>query len=460
MASPPKEARREARRERRPPEPAPKKGRAGWDLTLLGLYLLLLVPPFVFRTDTTDNFRLPKLQYTEGFAGLALALLVWRLADLPRIEWRELWARLRREPAILALLPLVAIAAVGALFAPHPERTTEALFSLLLAAIFLAGLALALSREERDRLLRLMCWPAAALAVLGILQFHDLIHPFGFQSESTERLQLTSLAGGAFDLSAYLLLPALFSLRELFRAEGRRGRTVWGLAAALFVYGIAVSQTLTVLIGLAAGVAILGFFCVRRYFWQVAGGLAALALLLVLVVPPLRGRVDHAAKAIADQDYNQLLSGRLDGWRVAGRMLADHPLAGVGHGAFRSEFGDTKLELADQGVEFFLGHRGAYFTNAHNDLLEVGAELGWPGLLAACWGIWLVLRQALRRKAAGAPADLVGFELGMLAAMFLVALANFPFHLALVVYPWLIFLSGLLAKDGLGLPEPPAEVSR
>ncbi len=63
-----------------------------------------------------------------------------------------------------------------------------------------------------------MCWPAALLALLGILQFHDLIHPFGFESQSTERLQLTSLAGGAFDLSGYLLLPALFALRELYRA--------------------------------------------------------------------------------------------------------------------------------------------------------------------------------------------------------------------------------------------------
>ncbi len=36
----------------------------------------------------------------------------------------------------------------------------------------------------------------------------------------------------------------------------------------------------------------------------------------------------------------------------------------------------------------------------------------------------------------------------MLVAMLLVALANFPFHVALIAYPWLIFLSGVLARDG------------
>jgi O-antigen ligase len=405
------------------------------------------LPPFVFRTDSTDNFRLPKLQLSETLAGLALAFLAWRLASIDRVELGAAWRRLRREPALLAVLPLLAVAAFSALASPHPERSWSALASLFVGAALLVGLALALREGELDRLLRLLCWPAALLALLAILQFHDVVHPFGFDRITTDRLQLTSLAGGAFDLSGYLLVPALFSLRELYRAETRGARIVRGLLAALLIYGIAVSQTLTVLIGFLAGCLVLGFFLYRRHFWRALAGLAALAVVLVLVVPPLRGRVEHARQAIADQDYNQLLSGRLDGWRVAGRMLADHPLQGVGHGAYRSEFGGTKIELSEEGVPFFLGHRGAYFTNAHNDLLETGAELGWPGLLAALWGAALVVRQAWRRHAAGAPAEKVGLELAVLAAMLLVAIANFPFHVALIAYSWLIFLAGVLRAE-------------
>jgi O-antigen ligase len=451
---------RPLRRERRPPDAAapkappskasPKAPRRDW--SLLGLWLLILVPPFVFLTESTDNFRLPKLLWSETLAAIALALLAFRLAKVERVEWAAALGRLRSEPALLALAPLLLVATLSALFTKHPERTSLALGSLWMAAIFLVGLALALRPEERDRLLRLLSWPAALLSLLAIVQFHDLMQPFGFARELTDRLLLTSLAGGAFDLSGYLLLPALFALRELFKAEGRRALIVWGVLAALFVYGMAISQTLTVLIGFLAACPVLAFFCLRRHFWRLAGGLAALAVVLVLVVAPLRGRVEHAARAIADHDYNQLLSGRLDGWRVAGRMLADHPVAGVGHGAFRSEFGGTKIELADEGMQFFLGHRGAYFTNAHNDLLEAGAELGWPGLLAALWGAAIVFRQAFRRKNAGAPADLVGLELATLVAVSLVALANFPFHVALIAYPWLIFLAGVLAPARPAVP--------
>ena len=436
---------KEVRRERRTPELSPKKTRFGFDPTQLGVWLLILVPPFVFRTDSTDNFRLPKLLYTETLAALALAFLAFRLAKIDRIELAALGQRLRREPVLWAVLPLLLIAGLGALVAEHPERTTGAYASLGVACAFLVGLTLALAPRERESLLRLLCWPAAAIAVLGILQFHGLVQPFGFAQELTERLLLTSLAGGAFDLSAYLVLPAFFALRQLATADARRGRLIWGLLAALFVYGIAISQTLTVLLGFVAGSAILGFYCLRPYFWRIFGGLAATVVLLVLLVAPLRGRFEHARQAIADQDYNQLLSGRLDAWRVALRMLADHPWQGVGHGAYRSEFGDTKMTLTREGTEFFLGHRGAYFTNAHNELLEVGAELGWPGLLAALWAIFVVARQAWAQRRGSPPR--VGLELGMLAAMLVISLGNFPFHVALIAYPWLIFLSGVLARD-------------
>lgn len=459
MARPQKDGPRERRPAENPPQkrtgPPAGRPRRGWDPTLIGVWLLILLPPFVFRTDSTDNFRLPKLQLSETLAGLALAFLAWRLAGIEKLDLAALGRRLRGEPALLAVLPLLLVAGLGAFASPHPERTWGALASLAVGAALLVGLALGLREGERERLLRLLCWPAALLAALAILQFHDLVHPFGFDRETTERLQLTSLAGGAFDLSGYLLLPALFALRELHRAATRGSRVFWGVFAVLFVYGIAVSQTLTVLIGFLAGCLVLGFFLFRRHFWRIVGGLAALALLLMLVVPPLRGRVEHARQAIADQDYNQLLSGRLDGWRVARRMLADHPGLGVGHGAFRSEFGATKIELTREGTVFFLGHRGAYFTNAHNDLLESGAELGWPGILAVLWGAALVFRQAWRRRLAGAPAERVGLELAALVGMTLVALANFPFHVALIAYPWLILLSGALSRDGAEAPAAP-----
>lgn len=444
---------KEARREKRNHEPASTKApRPPFDWTRLGWILLILIPPFVFRTDLTDNFRLPKLWISETLVGLTLALLALRLWNVGKTENGTLdlaaaLRRLLREPALLAVGPLLLVALLGAPFSQHPERTWDSLISFGLGAAFLVGLAIAIRPDEPRFFLRLLCWPAAILALLGILQFHEVIHPFGFAQELTQRLLLTSLAGGAFDLSAYLLLPALFALSEIYRAENRPDRVLWLLLAGLFVYGIALSQTLTVVLGFGLGCVVLCYFCLRLQFWRIVGAVAVTGILLLLLAPPLRARFDHARQAILDQDYNQLLSGRLDGWRVAGSMLAQNPVLGVGHGAFRSEFGDHKMALAAAGTPFFLGHRGAYFTNAHSELLETGAELGWPGILALLWGVKVIGQRALQRWRRGLPVERLGLELGMLGAMAVVSLANFPFHLALIAYPWLFFLASVLARD-------------
>ena len=122
-------------------------------------------------------------------------------------------------------------------------------------------------------------------------------------------------------------------------------------------------------------------------------------VLLVVLVAPLRSRVETLVRAATiGGGLNEVLTGRLDAWWVAERLLQEHPLAGVGFGAYRAEFAAAKLRLISEGVPFFAGHLNPSFANAHNEYLEVGADLGWPGLLALVWGAALVLRAAWRAR--------------------------------------------------------------
>jgi O-antigen ligase len=171
-----------------------------------------------------------------------------------------------------------------------------------------------------------------------------------------------------------------------------------------------------------------------------------LLLLVVLAVPPLRHRVTEKARAMAAGNAGSLLTYRTDAWRAAFWMLEQHPLAGVGHGAYRSTYASARLALARQGVDYSGAYRQISFFNAHNDALEVGAELGWPGLLALGFAIW-TLAQAMR----AAPGPRRALTFAGAASLALLALAGFPFETALVAYPWLLFLSGPLA------PRRPAE---
>jgi len=446
-----------------PPASRPLALRAGE----LALWLLVLVPPLVIFPSAKESFRLPKLMVSEWLALASLLALALAPALGPRaVSMRP--AALPRSLALRAAAPLVGVALCGLAVTRHPLHLREGLADLAIGSACLVGWSVS---PEADRLLRLLgglLWPAAALALLGILQFHGLYQPLRFLGLAAgSRLAVTSLAGNPGDLAAYLVLPALLAQWRLARSPAGPGR--WALAAvlAVCVYALAATQTLAALAALALGSAVfwgVGWAMrspLRRRRAAVAaaaalGGAAVLAVVLVATLPPLRARVATKAQQMRAGDWNAALSGRLDGWRAATFMLSEHPLAGVGQGAFRAEFAPAKLALLARGVAFYPDQPNASFANAHNELLEVGADLGWPGLAALVWGIGMLF-VALRRLGAGArergePAALAWAGTAALAVL---ALAQFPFRIALVAFPALLFLAWIF-RAAAEAPEAPA----
>jgi O-antigen ligase len=395
--------------------------------------LFLLVPLLVFPT-AKEAFRLPKLLASEWLGLASLAGLAWGLRRVPRVGWREL----RALPALVAVAPLVLLALLSRATTDHPLHVARALPSLLVGAACLVGWSAGLAPRHRESLLRALLVPASLVALLGVLQFHGAFNPFGFVAVRG-RLEVTSLAGNPGDLGAYLVLPCLIA--QVALAE-RRGAARWAAGAALLVvvYALAVSQTLAALVAAAAGSLVLwGLrFSPRRALLAIVAG-AGVAALLVAVVEPLRERVQAKAAQLVAGKWNDLLTGRPDAWAAALWMVCRHPLTGVGFGAYRAEVLPARAALVAGGRELYSEQAQTSFANAHNDYLEVGAELGVPGWLALAWGLWVVVRRALAAPAADRALVWSG-----LVALALLAAASFPFELALVAYPWLLFLAGVL----------------
>ena len=181
-----------------------------------------------------------------------------------------------------------------------------------------------------------------------------------------------------------------------------------GLALALCLYGLMVTQTFSAIAGVAAGSLV--FWALRLSRRRaVIGALAIAALaggvvLMLSLVGPLRERSLGKIDQIARGDWNSVLTGRLDGWRAALWMVEEHPLTGVGVGAYRTEFIPAKTALLREGVVFFADQMNVVFANAHNDLLEVAAETGLPGLAALLLGLALLARRIARRQRREGPA--------------------------------------------------------
>ena len=410
---------------------------------------LLLLVALVFDSRVGDAFRSPKLWLAELLALVSLMLLSGRLLEVPRVDLGSL-----RQPVLLAVAPLFLVAVLSAVGSEFPRAVAGALASFAVGTAALVGWSLGVPRSRLRGLLSFLLLPAWILAVLGILQFHDLFRPFQFAGRAeTHRLGLTSLAGSSSDLGALLALVALVGQADLLR---RRGRRRWWTAAlvAVVVYGVVVTQTLTAVAALGLASLVLWSLSVpTRRRLLILGTAAVLALTVVAVATPLRERVVRLGDQLTRGDLNAVLTGRLDGWRPALRMVRNHPATGVGHGAFEASYAAAKLELVDEGVPFLPGQPRAMFANAHNEFLEVAAEWGIPGLLALAWGIWLLVRQIRRRETRGEKGEATGTETpgdhalawAGLTLVAVLSLTYFPFRVALVAYPVFVFFAWILS---------------
>ncbi len=442
---------RKPSRPRRPKDRTRRSTVGHWldSLAPLGAGALLMVPPLVFSPQAYDAFRLPKMLLGEGLAVVALLLLLPRLRHVDKIDWRAL----ARHPALWAALPLAAVSAFGLLASSYPHHLYRALPPWLLGLACAVGWSLGLQPREQRWLWRATIVPGMVLALLGILQFHGWYQPLEFSQQIGERLQVTSLAGGAFDLAAFLLLPCLAAQAAAWSASGWR-RWAWWLALAICLYGIAASQTLSVLLVLGVATGVLWWQLLpRRRVVQGLAALAGLGLLLTLAVTPLRQRVVRKAAELSSGEINRVLSGRFDGWRAAWWMFTEQPLSGVGHGAFRAEYGSARLQLSARGVQFSRFQHQVFFTHAHNEYLQALAEWGGLGLLAMLWAGGMICRSLAAKlrhlPRSGPQGRLQAAELlSMVVAVALLAAVNFPLHLAICGFPIALLFAAVLRPTG------------
>jgi O-antigen ligase len=450
---------------------------------------LLVVPPLLVLPGLRDAYRLPKLAASESLALLALCALALALFAVRRVDLRGL----ARAPALVATLPLCAVVAASALVSDHRGHAAAATWSFAVGVAALVGFALALPRARA--VLEWLWWPATVLGAIAVFERLGFADPLPAEFDDS-RYAAASLAGNVGDLGAYLVLPLLLAqawlcsrawpspapaadaaapqseapnagapytgappaTRPLLERLGWRA-VAWGAGAVVWLAALAAGQVLTAVLALLAGSAVFWLLALdaRRRWGAVALGAAAVVVALVLT--PVGDRVAAEWSELRRGDLNSVLTGRLDGWRTGIHIGKTHPVLGAGPGSYAPEFAAAKLALLDQGVPFYRLHgRLAAFRNAHNEPIELFAELGVLGLLAAAWLVFWLVRGALAAQSREDRA----LGCALLVALAVLSLGHFPLHGALVGYPfvvagaWLLSLAPRLRGAGAPTPAAPA----
>lgn len=198
-----------------------------------------------------------------------------------------------------------------------------------------------------------------------------------------------SLAGF---LAPWLIVALAIGLATLREPSLRRTLVGAALLAAFLAGCLLLTKSRTALLATTAGVVLLGLYGRRggwRIGWRLPAMAASTAVLISLGVVYVGG-LD--AEVLSEAPKSVLY--RLEYWRGAAAMIADHPLFGCGPGNFQEAYAAYKLPQASEMV-----------ADPHNFLLEIWATAGTPAillLLALAAGFTVDLLRVAQRPAPSA----------------------------------------------------------
>lgn len=298
--------------------------------------------------------------------------------------------------------------------------------------ILLVALMAASVRSERD-----IAW-YARIHLLGAVLFCLVVH-FRFHVGSSGRLG-DLVYYDSNDLALLLVCSLPIALYVMLRSPRTWRR--WAAAACLplFIYTLVETGSRGGFLGLCA----VGLYVLLRYGtipWRRRLAAVAIGAILLIAVGSssywsMMGTILHPK-----QDYNwsgNAESGRMEIWKRGVGYMMSHPLFGVGVRNFPVAEGT----LSKEGRLNAMGGGGFKWSAAHNSFVEIGAEVGIPGLV-----LFLLLLGAAFHVTARPPPEAPTLQDPALRQMFRTCLLGYVvsgFFLSAAYTPYLYSLLGML----------------
>ena len=402
---------------------------AGWVPSLVVAYVLLL--PFS---------RSAEIPLT--LLALAAPLLAWR-------HGRELWSQPVARLLVVAFLAWWLPMLLASIDAVVPGKSW--LHALTAPRFLLAALSIAVVMREPLRRRWLLVGFGAIIGVWaldGLIQFafgRDLLgiplHPDRVNAMFGDRFYF-------YGPSLAMLSPLAFEAARRYAPRWLLGVLVAGIGAAVLLAGMRAGWLALALIAViyALGIARRDRVAAVRYGVAIIGLAATLGALGYLGSELVRDRVQQTLKLVQgnEQAVQHAFTRRLQIWGTAGRMIAEHPVNGVGIRGFQHAYpdyarpGDPNLS----GPDAELGG-----NHPHNLWLESLTDAGLAGLagllVALACGIVAWRRSSPAGREAAAP---YAFCLGVMLFPFNTHFALYGAYLSSTLW-WLagLMFAGLLS---------------
>jgi hypothetical protein len=427
----------------------PLLARVAWAIVIFTAVLI----PIAGDLRGEDVFRTPKLALLRA-AGILLAA-VWALwilyapRTVPRLGWRS--------PDVFLPAAICGWTTLTALTSTYPLLSVYSTVTVIAtAALFVTTRTLGRTRSIAWAYLPLI--GGVCNGVFLTLQvtriWNPLLPPGETDFKSVENIiaSQSALLGNPNDVGGVLSTLAILGL-ALAMADRHPLRRMAGLAGAVIALAaVVMSRNITAVITLTVALVALA---VLLDFKKAVAAVTLVALVTLAgysAYRPLRTRIQSAVHLAREGRWDDFLSGRLIAHFSAVEMALDHPLLGVGPGAFAPNYLPYKIcaEFAHRKL-FARNRRGAPFVNfgeTHNDHLQALAETGLPGYALMLASLIVLATGSFRRRVPEPEEDrrreLVRvLSMPLAVSLAVLSLAQFPLHLAASLMQY-AYIAGLL----------------
>ncbi len=347
--------------------------------------------------------------------GFVLVLISWLLRW---VAHRHIIPRTLFNVPLLALMFMILVS----LWASADLDT-----SLVPLGQLVAGINAYYAIADRVQTENALYWLTAGMIALGV--FIALLAPFGVTWTKGKIFSFTAVYGhflqvlpkgihpnqlaGALVLTIPIATAVLLvgPLRPFSLQVRRVARALLVIGLVLMLIVLLLTQSRGGIVAMVAGMMILLAFKGR---WMFGSALAALAGLALFVFTRLD--IAHAADLFFSTDAISGLAGREEVWSRAIYALQDVPYTGIGLGIFA-----RALKVL---YPLFLAGPDADVPHAHNLYLQVGVDLGIPGLVAylaimvlGLVAAWHVFASARGRRALDLGAIALGWWVALIAIL-------------------------------------------
>ncbi|MFQ5867118.1 MAG: tetratricopeptide repeat protein [bacterium] len=433
-------------------------------------FLLLLICPLIFLTNTTRNPYI--IQGVVFGISLSVILAIWLIKS--NLRRQIILPRTYLDKPLLFFF-LVSFLSVAYSFSIHPEMKLAILsfggrnlLFLFLNCIAVFYITVHLLRDERNlnRLLYIAFAVGTLASLYAILQYEGIepiwpmkIEPFGTRSVST-------FGNPNFLASFLILILPVIAILAVYEKSLIKKLFLGGLFGVNFL-GLMVTRTRSAWLGLFVASIFVAFFLVsyqvslisRNRKWLIF--LASLLFLMMLY--PVRVERQGQRKVMVVKlaiekvksftDLKQMAYvQRFLIWQAAYPMFKESPLLGHGWGNFEIIYPFHQAKYLK--IKKYSPFR-THANNAHNEILEIASQTGIVGLGIYVWLFVLFFKVGIDsyRKLSTEYDKIV--VLGLLASIFGMLVDNllnvslhFPMP-ALLFWIWMGLAVGICQRRGM-----------